>query len=86
MQPYPPHQQIKIRRPIVIFLKSVGTPIVLYVDDSEATYNEIRQIILNASEQSPKLIEKIGKGPVKKISLFDTQIAAVVLQEENFAG
>ncbi|MFH0703242.1 MAG: hypothetical protein V2B14_06905 [bacterium] len=84
MQPYPQTQQIKSRKPVLIFLKVVGPPLVLYVEDSEATYKEIRQIILNASEQSPKLIEKIGKGPLKKLSVLDTQIAGVAIQEETY--
>jgi len=84
MQPYPQPPQIQTRRPVLIFLKHVGPPIVLYVDDSEALYNEIKQIIASASNSSPKLIEKSAKGPVKRLCVLDTQIAGVVIQEEAF--
>lgn len=77
---------VKTRRPVLIFLKMVGPPLVLYVDDSEAVYNEVKQIILNASENSSKLIEKIGKGPLKKFAVLDTQIAGVAIQEENYVS
>ena len=85
MQQYS-NQPVKIRKPVLIFLKIVGPPLVLYVDDSEAVYNEVRQIIANASEQSPKLIEKVGKGPLKKLSVLDTQIAGVAIQEEAYTA
>ncbi|OGH99366.1 MAG: hypothetical protein A2104_03595 [Candidatus Melainabacteria bacterium GWF2_32_7] len=85
MQPYP-NQPVKTRRPVLIFLKIVGPPLVLYVDDSDAVYNEIKQIIANASEQSPKLVEKIGKGPLKKLAVLDTQIAGVAIQEEAYTA
>lgn len=81
MQPYP--QQIKTRKAVLIFLKIVGPPLVLYVDDPDALYAEIRQIIANASPTAPKLIEKLGKGPLKKISIIDNQIAGIAIQEEN---
>jgi hypothetical protein len=79
----PPMQQTKTRKPVLIFLKIVGPPLVLYVENSEAVYQEIKQIIVNANEQSPKIIEKTGKGPLKKLAVLDTQIAGVALQEEN---
>jgi len=80
-----PAPQVKTRKPVLIFLKIVGPPLVLYVENSEAVYQEIKQIIAGANEQSPKLIEKTGKGPLKKLTVLDTQIAGVALQEENVA-
>jgi len=47
---------------------------------------KIKQIIANASEQSPKLVEKIGKGPLKKLAVLDTQIAGVAIQEEAYTA
>ena len=79
----PPAPQIKTRKPVLIFLKIVGPPLVLYVDNSEVLYQEIKQIISSANEQAPKIIEKVGKGPLKKLAVLDTQIAGVALQEEN---
>jgi len=80
--PPPPPPQIKTKKPVLIFLKVVGPPLVLYVENSEVVYQEIKTIIASANEQAPKLIEKIGKGPLKKIAVLDTQIAGVALQEE----
>jgi|GEM_PF-1462327 len=85
MQPYPQSPKIQTRRPVLIFLKHVGPPIVLYVEDSDALYSEIKQIIASASNSIPKLIEKSAKGPVKKLCVLDTQIAGVAIQEESFA-
>ncbi|MDD3593735.1 MAG: hypothetical protein PHX18_03805 [Candidatus Gastranaerophilales bacterium] len=77
-------QQIKTRKAILIFLKHVGPPVVLYVDNTEETYEELKQLMEKSSPASPKLIEKQGKGPVKSLSLLDTQIAGIAIQEENF--
>ena len=82
MQQYSAPQQIQTRKPILIFLKHVGPPVVLYVEDTEATYQELKQIITNASERAPKLIEKNGKGPLKRLAVLDTQIAGIAVQEE----
>lgn len=84
MQPFQQPQQVQTRRPVLIFLKHVGPPIVLYVDDTEALFNEIKQIIASASNSAPKLIEKSAKGPVKRLCVLDTQIAGVAIQEESF--
>jgi hypothetical protein len=85
MQTYS-NQKVKTRRPVLIFLKMVGPPLVLYVDDTEAVYDELKQIMQNASEQSPKLIEKTGKGPLKKLAVLDVQIAGVAIQEEPYTA
>jgi len=82
MQPYP--KPIKTRKAVLIFLKIVGPPLILYVDDPDLLYAEIRQLIMTASSVSPKLIEKTGKGPLKKLSFLDSQIAGVAMQEEAF--
>ena len=82
MNPHIPGQQMQIRKALLIFLKVVGPPLVLYVDNPDETYIEIKKIITNANSHSPKIIEKLGKGPLKKIAVLDTQIAGVAIQEE----
>ena len=82
----PPVPGISIKKPVLIFLKIVGPPLILYVENSEALYNELKTIIANANEKAPKLIEKTGNGPLKKLAVLDTQIAGVALQEENIPG
>ena len=82
MQQYSAPPQVQIRKPILIFLKHVGPPVLLYVEDIEATYQELKGIITSASDRAPKLIEKIGKGPLKRLAVLDTQIAGIAIQEE----
>ncbi len=86
MQNYGQPQQIKTRRPLLVFLKNVAPPIVLYTDDTDALYAEMLEIITNANPNSPKLIEQSAKGPVKKLAVLDTQIAGIAIQEENFTA
>jgi hypothetical protein len=78
----PPQTQTKSKKPVLIFLKVVGPPLVLYVDNNEVLYQELKQAIVSANDQAPKLIEKTGKGPLKKIAVLDTQIAGVAIQED----
>jgi hypothetical protein len=54
------------------------------VDSPDELYQEIKEIIVKASQSSPKLIEKVGKGPLKTIAVIDTQIAGVSIQEEPY--
>lgn len=75
-------QQFKTRKAVLIFLKHVGPPIVLYVDNPDELYQEIKDIISKASSSAPKLIEKLGKGPLKAVAVLDTQIAGISIQEE----
>ena len=82
MNPHIPGQQMQIRKALLVFLKVVGPPLVLYVDNPDETYVDIKKIIANANPHSPKVIEKLGKGPLKKIAMLDIQIAGVAIQEE----
>jgi hypothetical protein len=82
MNPNVSGQQLQIRKALLILLKGVGAPIVLYVDNPDELYSEIRQIIAGASPAAPKVVEKLGKGPLKKMAVLDTQIAGVAIQEE----
>ena len=83
MQQVPRTPQIQIKRPVLVFLKNGGPPLVLYTEDSEALYDEIKQIIVKATSSAPKLIEKTGNGPLKKVSFIDTHVAGVAIQEEQ---
>lgn len=78
-QQYLPQQ--KTRTALVLFLKGAATPVVLYFDNPQAVYMEIKQLMKNPS---PVLVEKEANGPVKKISFVSTQIAGVALQEETY--
>lgn len=82
MNPNISGQQLKMRKAILVFLKMVAPPMVFYVDNPDETYAELKKIIENANQQSPKMIERTGKGPLKKLAIFDTQLAGVAIQEE----
>lgn len=74
----PPNMQISV----LVFLKSLATPLVLYADNPSALYDEMKQIIRAANPQAPKLLEKQGMGPLKKVSFLDTEVSGVAVQLE----
>ncbi len=82
MNPNIPGQQPKTRKAVLIFLKAVAPPMVFYVDNPEEVYIEVKQIIKSASPTTPKLVEKTGNGPLKKLAVLDVQLAGVAIQEE----
>lgn len=73
--------QIKTRTALLIFIKGSAAPIVLYVENPQAAYEELQQLLKGASSA---IIEKEGNGPIKKLSLNASQISAVALQEEQY--
>lgn len=74
-------QNIKKRYAVLVFIKSSTAPLVLYVKDAQALYQELIEKM-----QSPNavLIEKETEGPIKKTCFISNQIAAVALQEEQY--
>jgi hypothetical protein len=73
--------QIKIRTALLIFIKGSSAPIVLYVENPQAVYEELQQLIKSGSIA---LVEKEGNGPIKKVSIMANQISAVALQDEQY--
>ncbi len=67
---------------VLVFLKSLATPLVLYAENPTALYDEIKQIVRAANPQAPKLIEKQGMGPLKKVAFLDTEVSGVAVQLE----
>ena len=74
-------QNIKKRYAVLVFIKSSTAPLVLYVKDAQALYQDLIEKM-----QSPNavLIEKETEGPIKKACFISNQIAAVALQEEQY--
>jgi hypothetical protein len=68
---------------VLVFLKGLSAPIVLYSEHPNQLYEEIRTIIKTANHSSPKLMEKPGAGPLKKVSFLDTEVSGVALQSES---
>lgn len=73
--------QIKTRTALLVFVKGSSAPVVLYVENPQAVYEEIQQVIKG---QSSTLFEKEGNGPIKKVSILANQISAVALQDEQY--
>ncbi len=80
-QQFSGNPQIKTRTTLLIFIKGSSAPIVLYVENPQAVYDEFQQLLKSASS---KIIEKEGTGPIKKVSLHANQISAVALQDEQY--
>lgn len=65
---------------VLVFLKGLATPIVLYAENAAQLYDEIKGLIKGANPQAPRLVEKPGLGPLKKVSFLDTEISGVAMQ------
>ncbi len=78
----PPNLQVCV----LVFMRSLATPLVLYADNATQLYEEIKQLIKMANPAAPKLIEKQGAGPLKKVAFLDTEISGVALQLEPVFG
>ena len=76
--------QVKTRKAVLILMKHSAPPLVLYVDNPDELYEELKKAIKTANTAMPKLIEKTAKGPVKNFAVLDTQLAGVAIQEENY--
>lgn len=74
-------QNIKKRYAVLVFIKSSTAPLVLYVKDAQALYQELVEKM-----QSPNasLVEKETEGPLKKVCFLSNQIASVAIQEEQY--
>ncbi len=77
----PNAQNIKTRYAVLVFVKSSTAPLVLYVKEPQALYDELVQ---KMQLPQPVLIEKETEGPIKKTCFISNQIAAVAIQEEQY--
>ena len=82
-QPFTQGSPMKKRTSVLVFLKGTTAPLVLYVENPLALYDELSQVI-KANSTTPKLIEKVTMGPIKKVCILSTQICAVALQDEQY--
>lgn len=74
-------QNIKKRTSVLVFLKGSTAPLVLYVENPEAMYDELKQSI---KSPTPLLIERETMGPLKKVCFISNQVASLALQEEQY--
>lgn len=71
---------IKIRTAILIFLKNLAAPLVLYFDSPLDIYNELKEAV---STPTSKIFELEPLGPIKKVCINANNIMGVALQEEQ---
>lgn len=74
-------QNIKKRTSLLVFLKGSTAPLVLYVENPEAMYEELKTAM---KSPTPSFIEKDTTGPLKKVCFISNQIASLALQEEQY--
>lgn len=76
-------QNIKKRTSVLVFLKGSTAPLVLYVENPEELYAELKQAI---KSPTAVLVEKETQGPLKKVCFISNQVASLAIQEEQFVG
>lgn len=76
-------QNIKKRTSVLVFLKGSTAPLVLYVENPEEFYAELKQTI---KSPTAVLVEKETQGPLKKVCFISNQVASIAIQEEQFVG
>jgi len=77
----PNAQNIKKRYSVLAFLKGSTAPLVLYVKEPQALYEELLNLIVS---QKSVVVEKETDGPIKKVCFLSNQLAAVAIQEEQY--
>ncbi len=72
---------IKTRLAVLIFCKEVANPMVLYFENAQKIYEDVK-VLINSTEV--KMVEFEPIGPIKKASLLSSNIVGVALQEERY--
>ena len=73
--------KIATRTALLIFCKDVASPMVLYFDNAQKIYDDLKALI-NSTEV--KLVEFEPLGPIKKATILSDKIVGVALQEEKY--
>lgn len=74
-------QQVKIRTGLYVFVKETVNPVVLYFDNPQAVFEELKQAMKSAT---PVLIDKQANGPIKRLCVVSNQIRGLALQDEQY--
>ena len=72
---------IQTRTAVLVFCKDLNSPMVLYFDNAEKVYNDLKAL-LNSAEI--KMVEFEPIGPIKKATVMSDKIVGVALQEEKY--
>ena len=73
--------RIDTRVALLVFCKDMATPMVLYFDNAQKIYDDLRALI-NSTEV--KMVEFEPIGPIKKATILSDRIVGVALQEEKY--
>ena len=73
--------KIATRTALLVFCKDMASPMVLYFDNAQKIYDDLRALI-NSTEV--KLVEFEPIGPIKKATILSDRIVGVALQEEKY--
>ena len=73
--------RIQTRTALLIFCKDVASPLVLYFDNAQKIYEELKVLI---NSKDVKMVEFEPTGPIKKAALLSDRIVSVALQEEQY--
>ena len=73
--------KIATRTAVLVFCKDMASPIVLYFDNAQKIYDDLRALV-NSTEV--KLVEFEPIGPIKKATILSDRIVGVALQEERY--
>lgn len=73
--------KIATRTAVLVFCKDMASPMVLYFDNAQKIYEDLRTLI-NSTEI--KLVEFEPIGPIKKATILSDRIVGVALQEEKY--
>lgn len=80
-QQFSQQAQVKVRTGVYVFIKETLNPIVLYFDNPQAVYDELKQAMKSAT---PVLIDKQANGPIKRLCIVSNQIKGIALQDEQY--
>ena len=80
-QQFSQQQQVKIRTGLYVFIKESPNPIVLYFDNAQAAFDELKQAMKSTT---PVLVDKQANGPIKRLCVLSNQIKGLALQDEQY--
>ena len=82
-QQQPQQVNVNVRLAILVFCKDMANPLVLYFENAQKIYDDLRKLI-NTKSKEVKMVEFEPIGPIKHASIMSDRIVGVALQEERY--
>ena len=76
-----PQGTIQTRTALLVFCKEMTSPMVLYFDNAQKIYEDLKAVINSTQVQ---MVEFEPLGPIKKAAILSDRIIGVALQEERY--